>query len=79
MEGKSATCAHFSPMGNIAAAHVGDLWSNESVQNIRLLSGSAPEAYTERLAVRLPADECRLPSGRRFRPAGIGSARPISG
>jgi len=54
MEGKSATCAHFSPMGNIAAA-VCDLWSNESVQNVRLLSGNAPEAYTELLAY-----DCRL-------------------
>ena len=54
MEGKSATCAHFSPAGNIAAAMC-DLWSNESVQNIRLLSGSAPEAYTELLAY-----DCRL-------------------
>jgi len=54
MEGKSATCAHFSPLGNIAAAMC-DLWSNESVQNIRLLSGNAPEAYTELLAY-----DCRL-------------------
>ncbi len=54
MEGKSATCAHFSPMGNIASAMC-DLWSNESVQNIRLLSGNAPEAYTELLAY-----DCRL-------------------
>jgi methanol--5-hydroxybenzimidazolylcobamide Co-methyltransferase len=54
MEGKSASCAHFSPMGNIAAAMC-DLWSNESVQNVRLLSGSAPEAFTETLAY-----DCRL-------------------
>jgi len=54
MEGKSATCAHFSPIGNVAAC-VCDLWSNESVQNVRLLSGSAPEAYTELLAY-----DCRL-------------------
>lgn len=54
MEGKSATCAHFSPMGNIAGA-VCDLWSNESVQNVRLLSGNAPEAYAELLAY-----DCRL-------------------
>jgi methanol--5-hydroxybenzimidazolylcobamide Co-methyltransferase len=54
MEGKSATCAHFSPLGNIAAAMC-DLWSNESVQNVRLLSGNAPEAYAETLA-----DDCRL-------------------
>ncbi len=54
MEGKSATCAHFSPLGNIAAAMC-DLWSNESVQNVRLLSGNAPEAYTELLSY-----DCRL-------------------
>jgi methanol--5-hydroxybenzimidazolylcobamide Co-methyltransferase len=54
MEGKSATCAHFSPLGNIASAMC-DLWSNESVQNIRLLSGSAPEAYAESLVY-----DCRL-------------------
>jgi methanol--5-hydroxybenzimidazolylcobamide Co-methyltransferase len=54
MEGKSANCAHFSPVGNIAAAMC-DLWSNESVQNVRLLSGPAPEAYLELLAY-----DCRL-------------------
>jgi len=32
-----------------------DLWSNESVQNVRLLSGTAPEAYLELLAY-----DCRL-------------------
>jgi methanol--5-hydroxybenzimidazolylcobamide Co-methyltransferase len=54
MEGKSATCAHFSPVGNIAAAMC-DLWSNESVQNVRLLAGNAPECYAETLAY-----DCRL-------------------
>jgi len=54
MEGKSASCAHFSPVGNVAAAMC-DVWSNESVQNIRLLSGFAPEAYLELLAY-----DCRL-------------------
>ncbi|MDR3791839.1 MAG: methyltransferase MtaB domain-containing protein [Terracidiphilus sp.] len=54
MEGKSAACAHFSPIGNIAAAMC-DLWSNESVQNVRLLSGNAPEVFTEVLAY-----DCRL-------------------
>jgi methanol---5-hydroxybenzimidazolylcobamide Co-methyltransferase len=54
MEGKSATCAHFSPVGNIASAMC-DLWSNESVQNIRLLSGNAPEAFAELLTY-----DCRL-------------------
>ncbi len=53
-EGKSATCAHFSHVGNISASMC-DLWSNESVQNIRLLSGNAPEAYTELLAY-----DCKL-------------------
>jgi methanol--5-hydroxybenzimidazolylcobamide Co-methyltransferase len=54
MEGKSACCAHFSPLGNIAAA-TADLWSNESVQNVRLLSGNAPEAFMELLTY-----DCRL-------------------
>lgn len=54
MEGKSAACAHFSPLGNIASAMC-DLWSNESVQNIRLLSGNAPEAFAEILIY-----DCRL-------------------
>lgn len=54
MEGKSATCAHFSPVGNVAGA-LCDLWSNESVQNVRLLSGSAPEAFLESLAY-----DCRV-------------------
>ena len=54
MEGKSACCAHFSPLGNIAAA-AADLWSNESVQNVRLLSGNAPEAFMELLTY-----DCRL-------------------
>lgn len=54
MEGKSASCAHFSPLGNIAAAMC-DLWSNESVQNVRLLSGNAPEVSAETLAY-----DCRL-------------------
>jgi methanol--5-hydroxybenzimidazolylcobamide Co-methyltransferase len=48
MEGKTAACAHLSPIGNIASACC-DLWSNESVQNIKLLSGFAPVAYMEQL------------------------------
>ncbi len=48
MEGKTSACAHFSPLGNIASA-CADLWSNESVQNIKLLSGMAPTAYLEQL------------------------------
>lgn len=49
MEGKSSACAHFSYLGNIAMA-VCDLWSNESVQNIKLLAGYAPAVFTEILA-----------------------------
>ncbi len=48
MEGKTAACAHLSPIGNIAAACT-DLWSNESVQNVKLLAGMAPTIYLEQL------------------------------
>lgn len=48
MEGKTAACAHLSPVGNVAAACT-DLWSNESVQNIKLLAGMAPTVYLEQL------------------------------
>ncbi|MBD3419908.1 MAG: methanol--corrinoid methyltransferase [Chitinivibrionales bacterium] len=54
MEGKTAACAHLSPLGNIAAACC-DLWSNESIQNIKLLGGMAPTIYLEQLAY-----DCRL-------------------
>jgi methanol--5-hydroxybenzimidazolylcobamide Co-methyltransferase len=48
MEGKTAACAHSSPVGNVAAA-CADLWSNESVQNVKLLGGFAPTVYLEQL------------------------------
>jgi len=54
MEGKSSACAHSSPLGNIAAAAC-DLWSNESVQHVRLLGGYAPEVFAEVLVY-----DCRL-------------------
>ncbi len=54
LEGKTAACAHFSPIGNIAAA-AADLWSNESVQQVKLLSGFAPTVSTEQLIY-----DCRL-------------------
>lgn len=54
MEGKSSACAHLSPVGNIAAC-VADLWSNESVQNVRLLGGMAPTISMEQLIY-----DCRL-------------------
>ncbi|MEI7828752.1 MAG: methyltransferase MtaB domain-containing protein [Prolixibacteraceae bacterium] len=61
MEGKTAACAHLSPIGNIASA-CADLWSNESVQNIKLLSGMAPTAYFEQLEydARLMNEALRL-------------------
>lgn len=54
MEGKAAACAHLSPVGNIAAASC-DLWSNESVQHIRLLADMAPTCSLETLEY-----DCRL-------------------
>jgi methanol--5-hydroxybenzimidazolylcobamide Co-methyltransferase len=54
MEGRTAACAHLSPVGNIAQA-VCDCWSNESVQNVRLLSAHAPTVSLEQLAY-----DCRL-------------------
>lgn len=48
MEGRTAACAHLSPLGNIAGACC-DLWSNESVTNIKLLAGMAPTVYLEQL------------------------------
>ncbi len=49
MEGAEAACAHLSPVGNIAKA-AADLWSNESVQNVKLLGGMAPTVSMEQLA-----------------------------
>jgi methanol--5-hydroxybenzimidazolylcobamide Co-methyltransferase len=54
MEGKTSACAHLSSVGNIAAA-CADLWSNESVQNIKLLSTFAPVVSLEQLIY-----DCRL-------------------
>jgi methanol--5-hydroxybenzimidazolylcobamide Co-methyltransferase len=49
MEGSEAACAHLSPVGNIARA-AADLWSNESVQNLKLLGAMAPTVSMEQLA-----------------------------
>lgn len=54
MEGRTAACAHLSHLGNIAQA-VCDCWSNESVQNVRLLSAFAPIVSLEQLVY-----DCRL-------------------
>jgi methanol--5-hydroxybenzimidazolylcobamide Co-methyltransferase len=48
MEGSEAACAHLSPIGNIARA-VPDLWSNESINNARLLGGMTPIVSLEQL------------------------------
>jgi methanol--5-hydroxybenzimidazolylcobamide Co-methyltransferase len=54
MEGKSSACAHLSPVGNVALC-LADLWSNESIQHIKLLGGMAPTVCFEQLAY-----DCRL-------------------
>jgi len=54
MEGKTASVAHRSPLGNIAAM-AADTWSNESVENVKLLGGMAPTCSLEQLAY-----DCRL-------------------
>ncbi len=54
MEGRSAACAHLSPLGNIPMAAC-DCWSNESVQNVRLLSAQAPVVSMDNLIF-----DCRL-------------------
>ncbi len=48
LEGAEAAVAHLSPIGNIAKA-VPDLWSNESVNNVKLLGGMAPTVSLEQL------------------------------
>ncbi len=53
-EGRTSACAHLSPVGNVAAC-LGDLWSNESVQNIKLLGGMAPTVAFEQLVY-----DCRM-------------------
>ncbi|HPT85918.1 MAG TPA: methyltransferase MtaB domain-containing protein [Bacillota bacterium] len=53
-EGRVAACAHLSPVGNVAVC-MADLWSNESVQHIKLLGGMAPTVSFEQLAY-----DCRM-------------------
>lgn len=54
MEGRMSACAHLSRVGNVAAA-AADTWSNESVQNVKLLAAMAPTCSMEQLAY-----DCRL-------------------
>ncbi|MDD5198812.1 MAG: methyltransferase MtaB domain-containing protein [Terrimicrobiaceae bacterium] len=63
MEGKTSACAHLSPMGNLAAATC-DTWSNESVQNIKLLGGMAPTCYMEQLIYDCRLMNCARAEGR---------------
>ena len=63
MEGKTSACAHLSPLGNIAAATC-DTWSNESVQNIKLLGGMAPTCYLEQLIYDCRVMNLALAEGR---------------
>ena len=60
-EGRTAACAHLSSIGNVAAC-VCDIWSNESIQNIKLLGGMAPTVSFEQLVY-----DCRLMNGARAR------------
>ena len=53
-EGRVAACAHLSPVGNVAIC-LADLWSNESVQHIKLLGGMAPTVSFEQLVY-----DCRM-------------------
>jgi methanol--5-hydroxybenzimidazolylcobamide Co-methyltransferase len=69
LEGKCAACAHLSPIGNLPMA-LGDLWSNESVQNVKLLGGMAPTVSMEQLIY-----DCRLMTEARRR--GEDSARDL--
>jgi len=69
MEGRTAACAHLSPVGNIAQA-VCDTWSNESVPNVRLLSAAAPTVSLEQLAY-----DCRLLSAAGATPEGARQMR----
>lgn len=70
MEGKTSACAHLSPVGNIAAAAC-DTWSNESVQNVKLLGAMAPVCYMEQLVY-----DCRLMN--QALSDGVDSARMLS-
>jgi methanol--5-hydroxybenzimidazolylcobamide Co-methyltransferase len=49
LEGKSSACAHASLVGNIPMA-VTDLWSNESIEYIKLYGGMGPAVSLEMLA-----------------------------
>ena len=54
MEGRTSACAHLSPVGNVAEC-LADLWSNESVQQVKLLGGMAPTISFEQLVY-----DCRM-------------------
>jgi methanol--5-hydroxybenzimidazolylcobamide Co-methyltransferase len=53
-EGKAASCAHFDQVGNIMM-YPSDLWSNESIQQVKLLAGNSTVMSTEQLIY-----DCRM-------------------
>ncbi len=77
MEGKTAACAHASPVGNVSMAAC-DLWSNESVQAVHLLGGPAPVVSLEQLAydVRLLNESIRTRQSLLLRDMLVGSDIP---
>ena len=69
MEGRTAAGAHLSPVGNVSQA-VCDCWSNESIQNVRLLSTNAPTVSLEQLVY-----DCRLMNVAASHPGGAQTLR----
>jgi methanol--5-hydroxybenzimidazolylcobamide Co-methyltransferase len=65
LEGAEAACAHLSPLGNIARA-TADLWSNESVANVKLLGGMAPTVSLEQLAYATRLMNAAVATGRQL-------------
>jgi len=65
LEGKTSAVAHSSLVGNIAAA-VCDLWSNEQIENIRVFSGTAPQAILEILYYDIKLMNTALRKGEEF-------------
>lgn len=78
MEGRMASGAHLSPIGNIAAANA-DLWSNESIQQVRLLSDMAPVVGMEQLIFdcRMLNTAAKMGQGRVMRDIMIESDAPL--
>ncbi|RLF23664.1 MAG: methanol--corrinoid methyltransferase [Thermoprotei archaeon] len=65
LEGKTSAVAHSSLVGNIVAA-VCDLWSNEQIENIKVFSGTAPQAILEILHYDVKLMNIALRKGEEF-------------